>query len=365
MKEIREIIRQYDAAERGKHRFALATVVHVEGSSYRKEGARMLVREDGIWTGGISGGCLERDALRKAQFALLKDRAQVVTYDTTLEDEKQIGVGLGCNGIIDVLMAPIRSEDPHNPLEVLRSCLPLRETSLVLTLIADPAGRSKIPPGGALRLTTPDDLEAHFPPEALESLREEVEAARSSGRSRVTALEGMELFVEVLPPAPRVVICGGQYDVYPLLRLSRELGWLPELVYDSSKASREMMELSEKVHASLESVPVDERTAFLIMAHDFRTDKENLRLALQTEVPYIGMLGPVKRRNKIIAELESEGTPLQESDRQRLFNPVGLDIGSTTPETIALAILAEIQGFFAGKDMPSLRTRQGAIHARD
>ena len=107
MKEIKSILKAYQNLDHSTTRAALATVVRVEGSSYRRTGARMLVMDDGTWVGGISGGCLEGDALKRARLAIAKTQASLVTYDTTEDDAHQIGVGLGCNGIIDVLLAPI------------------------------------------------------------------------------------------------------------------------------------------------------------------------------------------------------------------------------------------------------------------
>src|ERR1700761_3056618 len=119
MKEIREIIRAFDVAQSEGKRSALATVVHVEGSSYRRPGARMLVTEDGQLTGAISGGCLEGDALRKALFAINQQENKLVTYDTTDEDDVQFGVQLGCNGIVQILFEPIDEEKTNHPLRLL------------------------------------------------------------------------------------------------------------------------------------------------------------------------------------------------------------------------------------------------------
>src|SRR5687768_18594001 len=107
MKEIRDIIAAFDVAQKLGKQTALATVVSVEGSSYRRPGARMLITEDGELTGAISGGCLEGDALRKALYVMSEQRAMVVTYDTSDEDDAKIGVGLGCNGIVRILIEPV------------------------------------------------------------------------------------------------------------------------------------------------------------------------------------------------------------------------------------------------------------------
>ncbi|MBS1526010.1 MAG: XdhC family protein, partial [Bacteroidetes bacterium] len=123
MKEIKAIIKAYDEADKTNVRLALATVVRVEGSSYRRTGARMLVMDNGVWVGGISGGCLEGDALKRARAAIQKSNASVITYDTTDNDPYQIGVGLGCNGVIDVLFTPLDPRNRNNPVEVLKACV--------------------------------------------------------------------------------------------------------------------------------------------------------------------------------------------------------------------------------------------------
>src|SRR4051812_11904494 len=134
MKEIKAIISAYDAINSSGTRAALATVVRVEGSSYRRTGARMLVLDNGTWIGGISGGCLEGDALKRARIAINNDHPTLITYDTTDNDPHQIGVGLGCNGIIDVLFTPLDRSDPNNPVEVLKRCTHSnRETHVLLT----------------------------------------------------------------------------------------------------------------------------------------------------------------------------------------------------------------------------------------
>src|SRR5215218_1249393 len=120
MKELRDIVKAFDAATKAGKRTALATVVHVEGSSYRRPGARMLVTDDGILTGAISGGCLEGDALRKALLVIEKGENKLVTYDTSDEDDIQFGVQLGCNGIVHILFEPIHNAKAFHPLRLLQ-----------------------------------------------------------------------------------------------------------------------------------------------------------------------------------------------------------------------------------------------------
>ena len=135
MKEIRTIINAYDKIDKATTKAALATVVRVEGSSYRRTGARMLVMDDGVWIGGISGGCLEGDALKRARLAITKSSASLITYDTTEDDAHQIGVGLGCNGIIDVLFTPLNYENENNPVEILKTSIESnRQTHILITI---------------------------------------------------------------------------------------------------------------------------------------------------------------------------------------------------------------------------------------
>src|SRR5215510_13887889 len=134
MKELNDIIRSYDKAVQLNMQAALATVVKVEGSSYRRPGARMLVTDDGKITGAISGGCLEGDALRKAQFAMYQQQNKLEIYDTTDEEDDKLGIQLGCNGIVYILFEPIKSDDVNNPVNLLKKVAQQRKDAAVVTL---------------------------------------------------------------------------------------------------------------------------------------------------------------------------------------------------------------------------------------
>jgi xanthine dehydrogenase accessory factor len=134
MKEIQEIIRAFDEAQLQQKQTALATVVHVEGSSYRRPGARMLITEDGRLTGAISGGCLEGDTLRKALLAMAQQKPMLVTYDTNDEDDAKLGMGLGCNGVIQVLIEPINPGKTINPIQLLKEIAGKRQKGVLITL---------------------------------------------------------------------------------------------------------------------------------------------------------------------------------------------------------------------------------------
>src|SRR5205085_6370052 len=152
MKEITDIIKAYDEAIKTGKQSALATVVSVEGSSYRRPGARMLVTDDGMLTGAISGGCLEGDALRKALLVMQQQKPMLATYDTTDEDDAKLGVQLGCNGIVHILIEPINTADDNNPIELLKNVTAKRRNAVIATMFSL-QNRKAEQPGTCMLLT--------------------------------------------------------------------------------------------------------------------------------------------------------------------------------------------------------------------
>src|ERR1700709_1888426 len=160
MKEIKAIIEAYDQVDTATTKAALATVVRVEGSSYRRTGARMLVMDNGVWIGGISGGCLEGDALKRSRLAIQNSQSTLITYDTTEDDPYQIGVGLGCNGVIDVLFTPLDVNNKYNPVEVLKACVKANRDTHVLVTITGLSGQwQSIKAGEVIRYEDPSSLD--------------------------------------------------------------------------------------------------------------------------------------------------------------------------------------------------------------
>ncbi len=369
MKEIITILKAYDNLPPGQ-KAALATVVRVEGSSYRRAGARMLVMADGNWIGGISGGCLEGDALRKAQLAIYQDRPSLVTYDTTDDDAQQIGVGLGCNGIIDVLIAPL-DEGPGNPLKILRQCTEERQPNVLLTISHNEGGPGLLPPGHMIRYENEAQLRAALPDGALsDALLPDIEQAKAKQKSlsRQYPLHGggrLGIFIEFLAPAIRLLLFGSNYDVFPMAQLGKGLGRQVTVYANLHRLNQAAFQVADEVKPKDGAVETDDYTACILMAHDYKTDLANLRRLLATDVPYIGMLGPRKRTDKMLSELAAEGITLSERDHDRLHSPVGLDIGALSPEEIALSVLAEIRAYFSGRPGGFLKLRGGTIHERE
>lgn len=358
--------------ERATTNAALATVVRVEGSSYRRTGARMLVMDNGIWAGGISGGCLEGDALKRARLAIAKSAASIVTYDTTDDDAYQVGVGLGCNGIIDVLFTPLKFDDINNPVEILKDCLAAgRQTHVFITVMRTTGGWQNVVPGLCINYSNRESLhvfeEGSVAKQLSVAITSQIENNKSAHHSFTTASGWqLEIFIEVLPPEISVILMGSQYDVYPLARLIKEIGWRVTVVADVQKLQAGINQIADELiaPAGFAAFVADEYTAIILMAHDYKTDKNNLLKALVTAAPYIGILGPRNRFKKMLDELAEEGKQLSTENLHRIHAPVGLDIGALTPEEIALSVAAEVRACISKRDGGELRFRGDNIHDR-
>lgn len=354
-------------------RAALATVVRVEGSSYRRTGARMLVLDNGTWVGGISGGCLEGDALKRARLAINSSRPTLITYDTSEDDPHQIGVGLGCNGIIDVLFCPLDFNDPENPVEILKSCIHANRETHTLITITGLSGEWKGPKSGQLfKYQGPVSLNIFGNKSIENELDRQIQyqiAVNKSIPYKLEAAEGKKaaVFIEILPPEIHVVLIGHQYDVYPMSRLLKEIGWRVSIVAELLKVNILIRAYADEIRppAEFSELLIDDHTAIILMSHDYKTDKKNLPKALGTAAPFIGMLGPRLRSEKIWKELNEEGRNITSLEMERIYAPLGLDIGAVTPEEIALSLAAGIKAAFAGRDGTFLRLRRSPIHPRN
>jgi xanthine/CO dehydrogenase XdhC/CoxF family maturation factor len=372
MKEIKAIINAYENINRATTKAALATVVRVEGSSYRRTGARMLVTDDGVWVGGISGGCLEGDALKRARSAIAKSESSLITYDTTEDDSYQIGVGLGCNGIIDVLFTPLQFDNENNPLEVLKSCVKAnRQTHVLINITGLEGTWSNVKAGDLIKYTTPESLLVFEDDIVEKQLRYEISQQIENGRSapkQIRSADGriLNVFIEILPPEINLVLMGHQYDIYPLARLTKEIGWRVTMVSNPLKIDGKFFDTVDAIfgYDQLKEISIDQYTAIVLMSHDYKTDKINLPRALATDAYYIGMLGPRVRSEKIFNELLNEGSRVLDGNMERIYAPAGLDIGATSPEEIALSIIAEIKTVFSKREGGFLKLRQTAIHER-
>lgn len=321
MNENRSIL---DLFKRNPHlKYALATVVRIYGSSYRMPGAKMLISEKGEISGSVSGGCLERDLIRRASESIYHERSCLVRYDTRADAEdsdaddaesKHLLVqnaGLGCEGVIEIFLEP----RPYAHLAALEKCLI-------------------------------DGKEIRFD----------------------VSLPDGSIFMDRIRPPNRLIIFGAGPDIVAMVELGYALGWDVTVVdcHSSFPVPKRLFQkatrlLSLPADAVLDSLPIDANTFIALMTHNYEHDQAILeQLATAPPFRYLGILGPKTRGHKLIHELKSSNSILP---AQSIHFPMGLDIGGENSQAIALATFAEMQSLQHGRDAQFLKYRHNSIHS--
>lgn len=364
MKEITDIIKAYQKASKEGKSTALATVVKVEGSSYRRPGARMLITEDGQLTGAISGGCLEGDALRKALSAIIQQENKLITYDTTDEDDVKFGIQLGCNGIVHILFEPIRETDELNPIAILTALQSNRENAVLVTLFSlthrQQFGTGMLFKNKPVLSKIPKLIRDEIVQDVLKIFENKTSAFKVYKQDN----QQIDAFLEFIKPPISLIIAGAGNDAQPLAEMAYLLGWEVTVIDGRpTHATPQRFANATKVLVSkpenvLAQIQIDEQTSFVLMTHNYNYDLELLKSLLETNAPYIGTLGPKKKLLRMLDELDL-ATRINQA---RVYGPIGLDIGAETAEEIAISILAEIKSVFAGASAIFLKDKNKPIH---
>ena len=328
---------------------ALATVIQVKGSAYRREGTRMIIGTSGNWFGNISGGCLEGDILRKAKNVIQRGENLLVTYDTRESENKEIRVALGCNGVIEILIEPVSK----SIIELSNSIINLFENEKSAYLIS----RIELT-NGEINVSRKlfENKPNNFPNTTFEN----------ENFCHIERTEFKINFYEFIGLQRKMVIWGAGPDVLPLARFSAQLGW--KTIVASDIGSPQLMPIPENIETVqtypdnfLENISIHHNTAVILVSHDYYKDYFVLEKIIQKDVKYIGIMGPNKRGAKMIKELKNDYPDFQ-IDNSNLFYPAGLDIGSDNPVEIALSIISEIQMIFSNKNAKSLKEKTTRIH---
>jgi xanthine dehydrogenase accessory factor len=372
MTDTQGIIEAYRRATSENVRAALATVVRVEGSAYRRPGARMLVTEDGRTTGVVSGGCLEGDVLGRASRVMCTGQPTLVTYDTTTDEDVVWGLGLGCNGVVDVLIEPA-SERTDRLVQFLEACSHSPQRAAFATVIRS-GGRAGVAVGTRVFLFPDGVIEAHASTAESILLKRslaDLHAAVRNGVSFVAQYEAdgnLEVFIEAVEPPLSLVIFGAGADAIPLVTIAQRLGWHATVV-DTHARARSLERFADADAVILcrpeelsSRVTLVESAAAVVMTHNYYHDLEILDTLLKTPLRYVGCLGPRRRTERLLSQLGNVREALQTRWHGRLHAPVGIDIGAETSSEIALSIAAEILAVIRERIGGPLHARQGAIH---
>ena len=332
MNEQQQILALWASATQRGERSVLATLVEVKGSAYRRAGARMLLTQSGQSAGVLNGGCLDGDLHARAQMVLETGQAQLALYDTTSAQDIVFGLGLGCRGVVRILLEPV----------------------LNLDWMIDGAR-----------------VAVGFEGESLGTRRIEDEAAGAEDeRPRVQEMSMGRALVERFLAPPTLFLFGAGADAVPMQRAFELLGWNTKVVDVRAPHPERAVFLAATHHpvSLLPDLELPARTAVVLMTHNFLHDMEILRWALPSSAFYVGALGPRRRTDELLDAIERDGelpgiAPTL-TQLARLFAPIGLDLGAETPEEIAFAVAAEAQKTLRGASGSSLRERVGSIHAR-
>lgn len=337
-KETAEILSRLAELTAAGRRAALATVVQISGSAYRRPGAKFLIEETGDTMGSVSGGCLEADVREVARGVLATGKPSLRRYSTGADEDMVWGLGLGCNGQVAVFIQPATEGSLADLTDRLRGLL-AGDSPLVLHTVVEG-----------------EDMGA--------TLLLDAESSGLYGRSGVRRIGERDVFVEVLLPPPHLIVCGAGEDARPLVAYAAEAGFRVTVV-DHRPALLEpaaFPQASRLLHARPEEsdkmLPPPERSLAVVKTHSLAPDREWVRRLLAAGVPYVGVLGPRLRTESILREIGAS-----DEEAERVFGPVGLDLGADGPRQVAISIVAELLAFIARREPRHLNERKEPIHA--
>ena len=333
-RETAEIVDRVIALAEGGRRAALATVIRIEGSSYRRAGAKLLIENDGRTLGGVSGGCLEADVRAIALRVIETGVPRLLRYDTGADDRMVWGLGLGCNGSVEIFVQPATEPRTVEALREIRARLARGSAFAVSTIVDGPdAGQSIV-----------------------------AEPLAHEARSRVDSDGPRTVFIEVLHPPPDLIVCGAGDDSRPLVAYASDAGFAVTVVdhRDAFLTAERFPSALRLVHlrpdGDADTLAIGARTLVVIKTHSFAFDRDWLRVFLGTRASYIGLLGPRTRAEEILGELDAAGDG-------RVFAPVGLNLGADGPEQIAISIVSELLAAHTRQAPGHLREKGQTIHA--
>lgn len=355
--ETRALLSALHAAQLRGQAAAIATVVGVHGSAYRREGTRMLVLDDGAQVCMLSGGCLEAEVVEVALEVIRTGSAALTHYD--LSEDATWGLGIGCGGSVDVRVERVEGGDP-----VMAAWLAALDQGELAALVVPLHGEGKLlvrPGGDVLGVIQPADL-TEFAVQAARARLSELEPRAVT----LVSPDGTPVFIDVSTPPPQLVLYGAGHDAMPLSAQAHALGYDVHVI-DPREA---YLTPGRFPGATLHPLAPDELAAFtpsarahlVIMNHHLDRDRVCLHHALNTGAAYVGVLGPRSRAEQLLADLGAEGVTFSAKQLSHLRSPIGLWLGAEAPEEVAMSILAELMAWRRGYDGSFLSGRQGRIH---
>jgi xanthine dehydrogenase accessory factor len=345
--------------------FVLATIIETQGSTYQKAGAKMLILQDGECLGLLSGGCLESDLKEHADRIFAGGQSTTVFYDMRSPGDVIWGLGLGCNGSVKIMLQLLKAEESFYPLNALVDAVENDRRGVLMTVFE--STHERFPVGRSVFLGQDDfaNASAGWPQEMIAGARRALASDRPYTEPH--RLDGHEVgvFYDPIRPLPRLLIIGAGVDAMPLVRCASALGWRVTVVdYRPANIKPERFPAAERLICSQPQdlaghVALDRFDALVMMTHNFEYDTRYLNAIADSRIPFIGLLGPTARKNRLLDSAGDKAAKLE----ARVFGPVGLDIGAATPDEIALSIMAGILAAQNGRNGGQLMHRNAFAHA--
>jgi xanthine dehydrogenase accessory factor len=367
MKELQDIVTDFLTIKSCGQIAALATVVKVKGSTYRRPGARMLMSQDGCMTGSISGGCLESDVFEHAKQVMASGEPTLVKYDPEVAEEIIWALGLGCNGAVHVLIERLDKQ-----LTFITECLSNRHSGVLATVFCV-EGQLQAKVGNHLMLYPDKNITNEIADSILTQaviLDAQLVLQQQKSKVKIYNLPAgrAEVLIEFIKPPTPLLIFGAGQDAIPVVHFAKELGWHVTVVdHRPTYLTPEKFPYADSLiltsaEAAYKHVLLEDSTVAIAMTHNYFHDRELLKMLLPSAVRYIGVLGPKRRTAELLEDLQAEGIVYTQEQLSRLYAPVGIDMGADTPVEIALSIVAEIQAVLTQRAGGLLRDRIGPIH---
>ncbi|HEX8590198.1 XdhC family protein [Pseudomonas sp.] len=375
MNDLSSLLGALDEAQTGQQEVVIATVVKVEGSAYRRPGARMIIASMGEATGTVSGGCLESDVSKKAWWLTANGKPALRTYSTGEDDDEledaELSFGLGCNGTVHILFERIAAHAASLVVDVLREVKASGKGAALATVIGT-HGERHTALGERVAIRSSGQLQSEMRERWLamavaEDLKTVLDARRSATRTYEGADGAVEVLLEYIAAPRRLVVFGAGHDAMPLVSMARLQGWHITVIDARSHFARPQRfpEADHVLSAPLEPMPelhgMVADAAVVVMTHSLTQDRHWLGQVLESTPRYIGQLGPRSRTERLLDELPDQAR--EAAAQASVHYPVGLDLGGDAPHSVALSILSEINAVFNGRSGGMLKHRQASIHA--
>ncbi|MEN8188096.1 MAG: XdhC family protein [Bacteroidota bacterium] len=337
--EFKQIIQVYTEAKSKGLKSVLATVVDLDGSSYRKPGVRMLISENGTMTGAVSGGCVEKEIIRQSKTVFQKGTPKIITYDGRYR--------LGCDGILYILIEPFELSEEF--VENYQTYIDKREIFEIISCYRK-------------ELTEDEKLGSY-----LKFTDKKVLSFRNNFNPKQIPKPDYKLFNNKLKPLFRLIIIGGEHDTVQLCNLAAYLGWEVAIYLSPSdpKTANDFPTADKVVHSTPEALEIknmDDHTAVVIMTHNYAKDLKYVLSLTKCNMLYIGLLGNTKRRDKLLNEVIEKVPEIKEAFLNKIYAPAGLNLGAETPQEIAVSICSEILSVLRKQIPKSLKDKQEPIH---